>query len=86
MRIPVQGSNLLQGAEVWARVPMTIQAKGHAQGLHLADLIHFVDVAVAVDTTNTTIDMHRMVEIDEVRQAMNVDPRDGLPGLGAFPD
>src|SRR5438093_9991949 len=47
-------------------------------------LLHLVDRPVALHATDPAVDVDRMVEIDEVGHAMNLDPGDGLAALGAF--
>ena len=50
----------------------------------MIDLIHFVNRPVALDTTDAAIDVHGMVEINKVRDAMNLYPRDGFSAKGAL--
>ena len=82
---PVQIRDLVQRAQLGRRVAVAIQAKGHAQRLHLIDLVHLVDLAVALHATDAAVDVDRVVEIDIVRHPVNLHPGNRLPGLGALP-
>ena len=63
---------------------MAIQAKSHAKRLIMIDFLHLIDLAVAFDATNAAIHVHRMIEIDEIRSAMNLYPGNWLATGRAF--
>jgi len=50
----------------------------------MIDLFHLVDSSVAFDATDAAAHMHGVVEIDEIRHAMNLDPGYGPPALRAL--
>jgi len=57
---------------------MAIQAKTHVKGLHLLDLAHILDVAMAALAGDPLGDVRPMVEEDEIRLVMHLDPLEGL--------
>lgn len=63
---------------------MAIKAEGHAERLGVIDLVHLVDLPMALDTADATIHMNGVIEIDVVRGLMNLDPRNWFAGLRAF--
>jgi len=60
---------------------MAFQAPTHAVGFGVVDDFHVVDVPVASDTTDATIHVNRMIEVDVVGSFMNSDPRNRIAGL-----
>ena len=52
---------------------MTIETEGHAEGLGVGDFLHLVDLTVTFEATDTAVDVDRMVEIDVVRQLVDLE-------------
>ena len=65
---------------------MAIQAERHAQRFGVINLLHLVDLAMAMHATDTAIHVDGMIEINVVRHFMDLHPRNRLAGLGAFPN
>src|SRR5579872_2360151 len=68
---------------------MAVHAPSHAQVLDLADALHGLDWTVTLLACDSSVYMRAMVEIDEVRQVVNLDPgnrggRFGRIGLHLF--
>lgn len=59
-----------------SRVAVTVKAPRHTQWLHLLNLFHFGNIAMATYATNTCINMERVIEICVLRQQVHVDPFD----------
>ena len=57
---------------------MAIQTKRHTEMFLMSDLVHFVNPAVALHAAYTTVNMHRVVEINVIRQLVNLHPLNGL--------
>ena len=56
---------------------MAIETKGHAQGLIMVNFIHLVDGPVTLDTTDAAVYVNGMIEINVVRDAVDLNPGDG---------
>ena len=67
-------------------IPVAIKAVTHAQRLSLGYLVHLVDLAVAFNTTHTSVHMHGVVVIDEIGHSMDLDPGNRLARGIALPD
>ena len=63
---------------------VAFEAEGHAERLGVADLVHLVDAAVAFEATDAAVDVDGMVEVNEARQLVNLDPGHRLAALGAL--
>ena len=57
---------------------MAVEAPAHLHGRALANLGHLVDAAVAGDAADALGDVDRVVEVDEVRQLVDLLPLDRL--------
>ena len=66
------------------RIPVTLQAKGHAHGLHLAGFIHIINGTMAIHAVDAAFYVDSVVKIDEIRQGANSHPRDRLPCGSTF--
>ena len=63
---------------------MAIEAERHAQRLGVINLLHLVDLAMAMHATDPAIHVHGMIEVNVVRHFMDLHPCDGLSGLRAL--
>ena len=70
--------------EIRLWVAVTIKAPAHAQWLFLVNDFHLVDATVAAYTTNTSVKVSRVVEINVVGKVMNSDPLDRCIGFPAL--
>ncbi len=61
---------------------VTFQTPTHAVRFGMVNDFHMVDVAVTSHTTDATVDVDGMIEIDVIRCLMNSNPRHGV---SAFP-
>lgn len=64
-------------------VSVAIETPLHRQRFFLFDDFHFVDPAVAGNAADAFVDMHAVVEVNEVRQRMHFLPDDWIPGFEA---
>ena len=80
----IHGEDFIPRADVAFRMPVTVEAPFHGEGLRLPGEIHFVDAAVACRAPDALCDMNAVVEIHEVGQIVNARPFDGLPSPIAF--
>jgi len=83
---PVKIRDFLNRAKFGLGMAMAIQAEGHAQWLVMVNLIHFVDWPVALNATDAAVHMNGMVEVDEIGDSMDLDPRYRLAAESTFPD
>ena len=65
---------------------MAIQTKRHAQRLRMVDFIHLIDPTMALDAADSSVDVNGVVEIDEPRHLVDLDPRNWFTGRSAFAD
>ena len=65
---------------------MTFEAPRHAVRLRVINHRHVIDLSVAARATDPAIDVGRVVVINVIRGAMELDPFDRLPGFPARPD
>ncbi len=86
VRVPSKVGDFIQGAQVRSGIAMAVEAKGHVEGLHLVDFFHVINLAVAMDATDAAVHVGGVIEVSIVGQAMNLEPGNGLAGLGAFAD
>ena len=82
--LPIQIRDFVLWTNFRGGIAMTIQTKRHAQGLIMVNLFHLVDRAMAFDATDAAINVHRMVEINEIRHAMNLNPGNRFATLRTF--
>lgn len=53
---------------------MTLKAECHTQGLAVRDDLHFVNLAMALDATDTTIHVSRVIKIRIIGRLVDPDP------------
>ena len=81
---PIQVRDFVQGANLAGGVSMAFQTKRHAKRLCVIYLVHFVNRAVAFHAADAPIDVNGMIEIDVIRQFVDLHPRNGRAGTLAF--
>jgi len=64
---------------------MAFQAERHAEGFRVSNLVHLVDRPVALDTTETPVHVHRMIEIDVIGHFVDLHPGDRLARVETLP-
>ena len=57
---------------------MTLETKGHIQWLDLLYLRHLIDASMAAYATYSRRQMRLVIELDVIRKAVNLDPRNGV--------
>jgi hypothetical protein len=77
-RCPVQIVDVLGMADLLLGSAMAFKTESHAEGFGMVDLIHLVDFSVTVDTADTAVHMHRVIEIDVIRGFVDLHPFDGF--------
>lgn len=82
--LPIQVCDFLERAQPRGRIAVALQAKRHAERLGVIDLLHSVDLAVAFHTAHPTPDMDGMVEIDIIRDLVDLHPSDWPSRLNAL--
>lgn len=69
---------------------MALETPAHRQGLNLLHFDHLVDPTVATDTTDARGGVGTVIEVNVVRQAVDLDPRHrfsrGPTGANRFED
>ena len=70
--------DLVARAQVLLRRAVAVEAPGHLEGRVLRDERHLVDAAVAGLAADALGDVDRVVEVDVVRQVVDLDPLDRL--------
>lgn len=83
---PVEVCDFVGRPQLGGGVAVATEAEGHTQGFGLVDFVHFIDLAVTFDATDTAVDVNSVVEIDVFRHFVDLHPRNRLAGLGAFAD
>src|SRR5688500_8931575 len=68
MRVPIQIGDLIIRPQIRRGLPMALQTKRHAQRLLVPHLIRLMNVAMAMHATDPAVHVHRVIEINEVRQ------------------
>src|SRR5438270_5285586 len=76
--LPVQVGDLVGRTHPRGGIAMAIEAESHAQRFGMINLVHLVDLAMALDTTDAAVDVDGMVEIHVVGRLVNMDPRNRL--------
>src|SRR5258708_7576699 len=74
---PVEVRDLFRRPDFGCRITMAIETKSHAEWLIMINLFHLVDWTMALNATDTAIDMDRMIEINKVGDPMNLYPGNG---------
>src|SRR6266516_3259328 len=62
--LPVQVGNPVGRPHARGGIAMAIEAEGHAERLGVINLVHLVDLAVALDATDAAVHVDRVVEKD----------------------
>jgi hypothetical protein len=75
---PIELGHQFGRPDVRRRIAVTGDAKSHIQRFLLMDLDHLVDAAMAAYAAHSRGDMGFMVEEDEIRKPVNVDPGNRL--------
>src|SRR5262249_49797823 len=83
---PVHVVDLLFGPDVALRLAVALEAPLHQEGGVLVRQRHLVDRAVAGGAAEALVDVHAVVEVGEVGQAVDAVPGDGLAGAVALAD
>ena len=90
---PVEFGHELDRAKMWIRVAVALNAPCHRQLFGLINRFHLVDAPMASLATDARIDVHGVVEVNELGQIMHPCPCHAPPGfptlvnrgqLGAF--
>src|SRR2546422_11163544 len=76
--LPVQVGDLVGRTHPRGGIAMAIEAESHAQRFGMVNLVHLVDLAMALDTTDAAVHVDGMVEIHVVGRLVNVDPGNRL--------
>ena len=84
--LPIEVEHFLRRTDMRRRIAMAIQAETHAQRLGLRHFIHLVHFAVALNATDAAIHVHGVIEIGEVGQLVDLNPRNGSVVRRAFAD
>ena len=84
--LPIQIGDFILGTHLRGWIAMAIEAERHAERLIVVNLFHFVDRTMTFNAADAAIDVDRVVEINVVRHAMNLDPGNRFAALGAFPN
>src|SRR5687767_4110187 len=71
----IQIKDVLRIAQTRGRITMALDAKRHAQWLHVSDDIHLVHLPVALDTGYAPVDVSGVIEISKIGRLMNPHPR-----------
>ena len=79
-RLPVEVGNLVEIANVRGRIAMAFQTKRHGQRLFLANFVQVIDVAVTFHAADAAVDVNGMVEIDVIRDLMDLHPWNWFSG------
>ena len=85
-RFPIQIGNLVEGAEVIFRSPVTLETPSHAVRFGVVNDLHVVHMTVTSYAANPPVHMDGVVEIDVVRGLMNADPGNRVAGLPGLPN
>jgi hypothetical protein len=83
-RLPIHIGDLIVRAQILLRVAMAIEAPLHGQRLGLKHEGHLVDLAVAGGATDTLIHVDAVIEIYEIRQPVDLYPRNRFIGAVAL--
>jgi len=83
---PVQIGDFFRRAQLRGGISVAIEAESHAKRLIVINLLHLVDLAVALHATDATIYVNGVIEINVVRHAMNLHPGNRFAGCSAFTD
>ena len=73
-RLPVELGNKLYRSKIRIRVVMALKTPSHRQLFGLIDFFHRIDSTVATHTAHTTIHVGGVIEVNVVRQSVNLDP------------
>ena len=85
-RFPIQIGDLVEGAEVIFRSPVTLETPSHAVRFGVVNDLHVVHMTVTSYAANPPVHMDGVVEIDVVRGLMNADPGNRVAGLPGLPN
>ena len=77
-RFPIEIKNLFLGPQKIFRMPMTVEAPGHAMRLGQIHRRHVIDGAVTTETTNAPVHMCGMIVINVIDRAIDPHPVDRI--------
>lgn len=83
---PGKVGDLVDRAQFHLRLAMAFEAERHAERFCVVNFFHLIDAAMAFNTADAAIHVDGMIEISEVRQLVDLDPRNRLPARGTFPN
>lgn len=81
--LPREVVDLVQRAQHLLGIAVTIETERHVQRFLLTDYGLLVNAAVTLDATDAAIHVHRMVEINVIRNLVDLDPANCFAGLDA---
>ena len=84
--LPAEVGDPVRRTQFQFGMAMALEAKRHAEGLGMIHLIHPVNPSVALDATDAAVDVDGVIEIDEVRQLVNLHPGNRPAGRIALSD
>jgi len=84
LRFPIKIKNLIVGPQIVFRVPMAIQAPGHAVRLSDVHFGHVVHRPVTSEATDSPIHVRRVIVIDVIDRAIQPNPIDWLTAFPAL--
>jgi hypothetical protein len=70
--------DLVAWPNIVLRVTVTVEAVTHEECLGLPDHWHLIYTPVAFRATNPLVDVNRVIEIDKIRDAIHLLPKDGF--------
>ena len=76
--LPAEVGDPVEWTQIRTRIPVTVQTESHAKRLGVIDLVHLVDLTMTVNAAHTPIHVNRVIEVNVVRNFVNLHPRDGL--------
>ena len=77
---------MVDGTDEGLRVSVALQAKRHSERLGVVDCLHLINLTMAVDTADTSVNVYRMVEINIIGCFMDLDPGNWFAGFVAMAD
>ncbi len=76
--------NLVERPDIFRRIPMTVETKGHLERLRFPHQRHLIHRSVTARTTDAFVDVNAVIEIDIVGELIHAVPHDRLIGLKAL--
>src|SRR4051812_25715399 len=82
--LPIQVGDFVRRANLGGGITMAIKAECHAEWLGVVNFIHLIDLGMAFDATNAAVDVDRVVEVNKIGNAMDLNPFNRLTTGRAF--